>query len=138
MLRRFAVLLIAALPAAAQPISPHAIAAHMRFLASDALEGREPGTAGFEVAAEYVRAQFAAAGLDVSYQPVRLRAAKIDEKVSSLAIDGKPLVMHEDFLMRPDFGRQNVDASAPVVVAGFGVTAPELVAGDFFATTFAH
>ena len=49
------------MPAAAQPISPNAIAAHMRFLSSDALEGRETGTRGFEVAAEYVRAQFTAA-----------------------------------------------------------------------------
>jgi len=59
-------------------VTAHAIAAHMRFLSSDTLEGREPGTPGFEVAAEYVRASFAAAGLDVSYQQVPLRSAKMD------------------------------------------------------------
>jgi len=37
---------------------PAAIASHIHFLASDALEGRETGMRGFEVAAEYVRAQF--------------------------------------------------------------------------------
>src|SRR5437870_11803896 len=100
MLRRFLILAFAALPAAAQPISPHAIAAHIRFLANDALEGREPGTRGFETAAEYVRAQFATAGLEVSYQPVPMRAAKLDESASSLSVDGKALVNRKDFLLR--------------------------------------
>src|SRR5437773_990445 len=81
------------IPVAAQPSSPRAIAAHMRLLANDTLEGREPGTRGFEVAAEYVRAQFAAAGLDVSYQPVPMRAAKLDDSASTLSIDGKALVL---------------------------------------------
>ena len=117
MLRRFAVLLFA-LPVAAQPIDPHAIAAHIRFLADDALEGREPGTRGFEVAAEYVRAQFAAAGLDVAYQPVPMRAAKLDDGASTLTIDGKPLTHRKDCLIAPDFARETVDVSAPVVLAG--------------------
>src|SRR5438034_10657710 len=90
-------------------ITAQAIAAHMRFLADDALEGRETGTRGFEVAAEYVRAQFASAGLDVSDQPMRLRAAKLDESTSSLTIGGKRLAIRQDFLMRPDFERETVD-----------------------------
>jgi Peptidase family M28/PA domain len=130
MLRRF-LLLALAIPAAAQPIKPEAIAAHMRFLSSDALEGRETGTRGFEIAAEYVRAQFASAGLEVSDQPVRLRAAKLDEGASSLTIGGKRLVYRQDFLMRPDFGRATVDVKAPIVLAGFGVTAPELSHDDY-------
>jgi hypothetical protein len=124
-------LAFAALPAAAQSIDPHAIAAHMRFLASDALEGRETGSRGFEIAAAYVRAQFEAAGLEASYQPLRLRAAKLDESASSLAIGGKALVIRKDFLMRPDFERESVDARAAVVLAGFGVTAPELAYDDY-------
>jgi len=138
MLRRFLILALA-MPAAAQPpstslragISPNAIAAHIRFLSSDAVEGRETGTRGFEVAAEYVRAQFASAGLEVSDQPMKLRAAKLDESASSLAIGGKRLVIKQDFLMRPDFERNSVDVAAPVVLAGFGVTAPELSYDDY-------
>lgn len=128
-----------ALPAAAQPpsaslrpgISSNAIAAHVRFLSSDAVEGREAGTRGFAVAAEYVRAQFASAGLDVSAQPMKLRAAKLDESASALTIGGKRLVLRKDFLMRPDFERPAVDVRAPVVLAGFGVTAPELSYDDY-------
>jgi hypothetical protein len=117
------------LPLAA--ITAQAIAAHMGFLADDALQGREPGTPGFEVAAEYARAQFNAAGLQTLMQPVPLRAAKVDESASSLAIGGKPLIIRKDCLIAPDFARDTVDVSAPVVLAGFGVTAPELGYDDY-------
>jgi Zn-dependent M28 family amino/carboxypeptidase len=112
-------------------VTAHAIAAHMRFLASDTLEGREPGTPGFEVAAEYVRAQFSSAGLDVSYQTVPLRAAKMDAEVSTLTVDGKPLVHRKDCLISPSFAHETADVTAPVVLAGFGVTAPELKYDDY-------
>src|SRR5258705_11337520 len=84
-------------------IRPAAIASHIHFLASDALEGRETGMRGFEVAAEYVRAQFQAIGLQPLhndwFQHFALRAATLDEAQSSLAINGKPLVIRKDFLM---------------------------------------
>ncbi|MEA2327160.1 MAG: hypothetical protein QOE68_2119 [Thermoanaerobaculia bacterium] len=116
-------------------VRPSAIASHIHFLASDALEGRETGMRGFEVAAEYVRAQFQTIGLQPLhadwFQHFSLRAATLDETQSSLAIDGKPLVLRKDFLLRPDFARENVDVDAPLVVAGFGVTAPELHHDDY-------
>jgi Zn-dependent M28 family amino/carboxypeptidase len=116
-------------------VKPEAIASHIRFLASDLLEGREPGTRGFEIAAEYVRAQFETAGLQPLhgdwYQRFTLRAATLDEEHSSLAINGKPMAIRKDFLMRPDFARESVSIEAPLVVAGFGVTAPELHHDDY-------
>src|SRR5438309_1946097 len=36
---------------------------HVEYLASDELDGREPGTAGYEKAANYVAGQFEEAGL---------------------------------------------------------------------------
>ncbi|MEA2336970.1 MAG: hypothetical protein QOE82_977 [Thermoanaerobaculia bacterium] len=119
----------------AQNIRPAAIASHIHFLANDSLEGREPGTRGFEVAAEYVRAQFAAIGLqpvhDDWFQRFTLRAAALDEAQSSLTINGKTLVIRKDFLLRPDFARESVSVEAPLVVTGFGVTAPELHHDDY-------
>ncbi len=116
-------------------IAPAAIASHIHFLASDLLEGREPGTHGFEVAAEYVRAQFAAIGLqplhDDWFQRFPLRAATLDEEHSSLTFNGKPLVIRKDFLLRPDFARDNTTVDAGIVVAGFGITAPELHHDDY-------
>ena len=84
MSRRLILLLFIAVPTVAQPaIKPIAIASHIRFLASDTLEGRETGTRGYDVAAEYVRAQFEAIGLqplrDDWFQRFALRAATLDE-----------------------------------------------------------
>jgi hypothetical protein len=117
-------------------VLPSAIASHIRFLASDTLEGRETGTRGFEVAAEYVRAQFEAVGLeplhdDDWFQHFALRAAALDEKSSSLAINGTPLAIRKDFLMRGDFARNDVSVSGSLVLARFGVTAPELHHDDY-------
>src|SRR5690349_24066144 len=48
---------------AAQDISPARIRAHVKFLSSDLLEGRGPGTRGDQLATEYIATQFALAGL---------------------------------------------------------------------------
>src|SRR5947208_14070277 len=49
---------------AQQPdISPRRIRAHVKFLSSDLLEGRGPGTRGDQLATEYIATQFALAGL---------------------------------------------------------------------------
>jgi hypothetical protein len=139
MLRRLVPLLIICSVAGAgqTQVRPAAIASHIHFLAGDALEGRETGMRGFDVAAEYVRAQFQVIGLQPLrgewFQHFALRAATLDEAQSSLAIDGKPLVIRKDFLMRADFARENVTVDAPLVVAGFGVTAPELHHDDYAA-----
>src|SRR5437667_12225748 len=55
-----------------------AMDAHVRFLASDLLEGRAPATRGGRLAAEYIAAQFQALGLEPAgangtyFQPVAL------------------------------------------------------------------
>src|SRR5882724_1886358 len=116
-------------------IDPRSIASHIRFLASEALEGRETGMRGYEVAAEYVRAQFEAIGLqpvrDDWFQRFALRAATLDETKSSFDIDGLALIIRKDFLLRPDVAREEVSVKAAMVMAGFGVTAPELHHDDY-------
>ena len=122
-------------PPAPLSVPPAAIASHIHFLASDVLEGRETGMRGFEVAAEYVRAQFEAIGLQPIhgdwFQHFALRVATLDEEHSSFALNGKPLVIRKDFLLRPDFARDSVAVDAPLVMTGFGVTAPELHHDDY-------
>ncbi|MGZ5445806.1 MAG: hypothetical protein ACXW5U_29980 [Thermoanaerobaculia bacterium] len=72
-------------------ITPHAIRAHVNFLASDALEGREAGTRGYDVAAAYVGAQFEAVGAEPAgddgtyFQQVRLRTFRIDPGLSRVS-----------------------------------------------------
>jgi len=48
---------------ALQTVNPDQIESTMGFLASDLLEGRQPGTRGFAIASQYVQAQFKALGL---------------------------------------------------------------------------
>ena len=52
---------------AASSITAHEVRAHLRFLSSDLMEGRAPGTRGGELAAEYIASAFEEAGL----QPVQ-------------------------------------------------------------------
>ena len=70
---RFVLALAASLPLAAQPapvksafdeFRASAIRAHTKFLSSDLLEGRGPGTRGDELATSYTAAQFEAMGLE--------------------------------------------------------------------------
>ena len=112
-------------------ILAHAIAAHIRFLASDMLEGREPGTRGYDIAAQYVAAQFTAVGLDTSQQPLSLRVAKLQEDQSAFAVDGQTLAIRKDTVPRANFLSATSEVSAPVVFAGFGISAPELKHDDY-------
>lgn len=116
--------------------------AHMTFLADDALQGREPGTPGFDIAANYVAAQFAMMGLepggdDGSYfQPVTLRTyERIDDALAvSIVPDGgraQNLTLGEDFYMYGDALRTETDVTAHVVFVGYGVDAPELGVSDY-------
>src|SRR5690348_10755703 len=54
---------LAATGAQAPEISAQRIRAHVKFLSSDLLEGRGPGTRGDQLATEYIATQFALAGL---------------------------------------------------------------------------
>lgn len=133
------------IPAEAQKVArsvrPEAIEAHMRYLADDKLEGRKPGTKGFELAAQYVEKQFRQlgflpAGQKGTYrQAVPLRRAQVREEGSSMVFiqDGKeqPLTYGKNFILTPNFGKATSDVSAPVVFVGFGVSAPELGYDDY-------
>ncbi|HKV77183.1 MAG TPA: M28 family peptidase [Candidatus Sulfotelmatobacter sp.] len=122
-------------------IRANAIRSHLEFLADDALEGRHTGSRGFDVAARYVRAQFAAFGLksgvaDASYfQPVTLRQTNVDADRSSIVVasDGhqKQLAYNNDFVLFDTHARSSGSISAPVVFAGYGVTAKEFQYDDY-------
>src|SRR2546428_4914482 len=131
-MKRILLLMLLAFPAVAQN-APNAIEAHIRFLADDLLEGRETGTRGFDVAANYVSSQFDAAGLRPVggswFQPIAFRSARVIDQ--SMSINGTPLTARKDFTFTPNLNRTTVDVTAPVVLAGFGVVAPELHHDDY-------
>lgn len=117
-------------------ITPNAMRAHVNFLASDALEGREAGTRGYDVAAAYVAAQFEAVGAEPAgdggtyLHQVRLRTSLLDPAKSSFAIDGKTFEHRKDVLILAG-PETTSEVDAPVVFAGFGVVAPELGHDDY-------
>jgi hypothetical protein len=131
----------AAMQQAMQSIRGSAIRAHMRFLSDSMLEGRAPGTRGYDIAARYVQAELDAMGLkaagsnDSWYQNVPLRKSVVDAPQSSLTLisSGKEekLTDGKDYLLSPDMLRQQSSVEAPVVFVGFGVTAPNQKYDDY-------
>lgn len=120
------------LPAASAP----AIRAHVEFLADDLLEGRLSGTRGYDIAAGYVASEFAQIGLrpgvaeGVWLQPVALVESLSLLPPSRLVLrpsSGPAVTMApgKDFLPVASLDQAKVLAEAPVVFAGFGVSAPD-------------
>lgn len=119
-----------------------AIKAHMSYLASDALEGREAGTPGFQAAADYVAGELqklgiTPAGTDGGYfQPVPLqRSFRIPDQLA-LSIsdaDGAALQLSEnvDYVMYGSTRSAKDSVTAEAVFVGFGVVAPDAGRDDY-------
>jgi hypothetical protein len=124
-----------------QQIRPEGIRAHMEFLADDLLEGRGTGTRGYQLAANYVRAQFEGMGLKPAgvngsyFQNVRFRQMELVREQSSLTVkrdgSGRTLTMDQDYLMRGHPLLTDATAEAPVVFVSYGVTAPQFDYDDY-------
>jgi len=107
---------------------------HVKFLADDRLEGRNTGSEGHRLAAEYAADQFAKIGLQPAgkngwFQPVPFDTRQIDESGSSLAIiaDGQETKLtlgKEAFIGLRSNPAPTV--RAPMVFAGYGLQVPEL------------
>jgi Zn-dependent M28 family amino/carboxypeptidase len=121
--------------------SPAAIKAHMAFLADDLLEGREAGTRGYDIAANYVASQYAQLGVkpagdNGSYlQQVPLTASRAASEggISYTSADGKSgaLTFGEDYLPAAQPNKAEVSLTAPLVFVGYGVVAPERGRDDY-------
>lgn len=137
----------AAVDIATKVIRPEQIRAHIRFLADSLLEGRFPGTPGYDIAARYVATQLEGMGLRPGasggwFQNVPFAKAVTDEAASSLVltVNGKEqkLVDAKDYIFSTWFaspasksGKAESGVTAPVVFVGFGVTAPEQNYDDY-------
>ena len=134
MKRASAVLVSMALASAAGaqplPADQAAMRAHVAYLASDALRGREAGTPDYDKAAQYVAEQMRAAGLQPAgdkggwLQAVPLTVSKpVSEPVMTLAGPGGtvPMLFGSDYSLRATAGPEAIDMTAPVVFVGYGV-----------------
>ncbi|WP_294242953.1 M28 family peptidase [uncultured Sphingomonas sp.] len=126
---------------AALPEDQAAMKAHVMFLASDAMAGREAGTRDDDIAAQYVAAQFYAAGLRPGgdqggyLQKVPLVAYKVADKGSALWTPAggqvQELVFGEDFVPSPVPNARETSLSAPVVFVGYGIDAAQYGLTDY-------
>jgi hypothetical protein len=133
-----ATLALGAPAAFAGGVSLPAIRAHLDFLADDALEGRDTGTRGYELAALYAAAQFRQWGLSPGHaesylQPVALlETHRTDSTLDVLHAGGStPLSWRQDYVVAARSGHSSTVVTAPVVFAGFGIVAPEPARDDY-------
>ena len=151
---RFAALLLLATSLHAQPIPPtvqnafdalrpDAIRAHTRFLSSDLLEGRGPGTRGDELARAYIAARLEAMGLQPAgdngtfMQKVSLLGVEPIEEKSSLAFTkgGKtvlgPMKLRDEYAGGNQSQVESTTLDSEVIFVGHGVVAPEYKWDDY-------
>ncbi|HZH42530.1 MAG TPA: M20/M25/M40 family metallo-hydrolase [Lysobacter sp.] len=115
-------------------------AEHVKTLASDAFEGRAPGSAGEEKTVEYLRAQFQRMGLKPGngnsyFQTVPMVESTADPATAlTLTVNGKPrtLAFGTDMVVGTRTGQAEVKLeNAPLVFVGYGVNAPERNWNDY-------
>jgi hypothetical protein len=134
-MRRLILLLLITTALHAQ-VRPEALRAHMRFLADDALEGRGTGTRGFRIAARYVATQLEVAGVRAGFQNVPFRATVPVGERSSIVLtrdNGSTATLRfaEGFVSSGDIMSEDATVEAPVVFAGYGITAPDRRYDDY-------
>ena len=106
---------------------------HVQTLASDEFEGRAPGTHGEELALDYLKTQFERLGLAPAANGSYLQAVPmvsaltLPESTLALTVGGKaqPLKFGDDVVFGSRQEQERIAlAGAPLVFAGYGVTAP--------------
>jgi len=115
--------------------------AHIEFLADDLMLGRQPGSDGYNIAANYVVSQYRQMGLlpagdGGSYlQQVPLLRALLESGSAEIEFargDKKtPLVFVKDFYMGPSLVHTSSELEAGMVFVGYGIDAPELEYNDY-------
>lgn len=126
---------------AAQAIRPGLIRSHIRFLASDLLEGRGPGTRGDKLAQAYIAAQLEALGMEPAapgggwyqvFDLVGVASHNPDHLRVSRGSDGADLKFYDDYVAYSGVQapESKIDA-AEVVFVGYGIVAPEYGWDDY-------
>ena len=124
----------------AAPLGAERIAAHVRFLSSDALEGRGPATRGEILTTEYLATQFALAGAEPAgadgtyFQAVPLVGIQSLPK-TSLTWRGPPgriaMKWLDDYVAVDHRQKESGTIDAEAVFVGRGIVAPEFGWDDY-------
>ena len=114
------------------------IAAHLKFLSHDLLEGRAPSTRGGTLAAEYLAAQLAALGVEPGgdkgtyFQDVPIVESVVEPSFTLQASAGGPAFKYlTDVVAFSGFQQASVPFSGDIVFVGHGIVAPEFNWNDY-------
>ena len=117
------------------------IRAHVKYLASDELEGRGMNQKGGDLAAQYIADQFKAYGLKPAgdngtyFQKVPMVGVQTlsDTTATLIPNSGSPLPLKllDDYVTTNEAQTPTADMDAPIVFVGFGITAPEYHWDDY-------
>jgi Zn-dependent M28 family amino/carboxypeptidase len=125
---------------AMQQANPAQLKADITYLADDKLKGRQPGTEGYQMAADYVISRMKAYGVQPAgdaggwLQQVKLRKAFIGpnpEVVLTKGTSGSILAYGKDVTVTPSPAEAKGSVNAPVVLVGYGVTNAEQNYDDY-------
>ena len=117
-------------PATAEQDIARRVRADVEFLSSDHLQGRDTGSVGYNIAADYVASQFRAIGLEPAgekggwLQQVPFRRASHERPPAlSMTIGGRqlPLDVAKDATVRPSVTEKSRKLSAGFVFVGYGI-----------------
>ena len=120
--------------------SVKAIEAHMNFLADDSLEGRDTGSRGHQIAANYIATQLAALGLEPAgeqgyFQSVPMRKALLVQSSAKMSLTKNGKTTNFDypkqFFTSPSTLHAKVDVTAPLVFVGYGLVSKEFNLDDY-------
>ena len=121
-------------------IRAESIRAHLEFLASDLLEGRDAGTRGYDLAANYVASMYQQIGLQPAgtngfMQPVPLRSSILVPKSVVLTVQGaggtRTFTDADHVAARPGSTEADQSLEADCVFVGFGIVSPEHKRDDY-------
>ena len=121
-------------PAAAEPVSTGALRRHIDVLASDAFEGREPGTEGEQKAIAYIAGQMRSFGLEPGgpgnswYQPLEVAVRRPGEQSSVWQTRGgrrERIELGRDEIILLGRSARETLTRAPVIFAGHGAVIPD-------------
>lgn len=124
---------------AASSITPDVLRAHVRFLASDLLEGRGASSRGDRLAEEYVAAQFEMLGLKPAgtkgyLQPLELVGTTGHPDLLTFTAGGNRVDLKhaDDFMATAERQQEHTKIdNAEVVFVGYGIVAPEYQWDDY-------
>ena len=116
-------------------ISPSRYLDNVTYLASDEMKGRGNGSPELNRASDYIASEFRLWGLrpmgdnGTFFQSFEITTGAEPGSRNELQLNGGHLKVNEDFA--PLMFSSSADVEAPLIFAGYGITAPELNYDDY-------